>query len=313
MHKTKIWPQVDETLHAIGAHYGPAIDKAAKLAGLDPTVSNVLIVAQMFDPHPVSAWRLRERSPYTASRRYDERLQMAARLGFLKAVHEGEYRLTELGHRTVRQMFDAAYKALEKLTPLPADDLGRLAGLLRRLVDASLAAPQPPDKWCINLSRRMDPGAPAKPIIMIDQYLSDLNAYRDDAHLAAWQPTELSGAAWETLTYLWRGEAKTIDELAHKLERRGHTREDYEEALNDLAQRSLVKEESGVYQVTQPGQELRQQAEEKTDSFFYAPWASPTGSELEEMRGLLERLRNGLTKPKSRATPHQEVQATSVF
>ena len=227
------------------------------MAGLDPTASNVLIVAQMYDPHPVAAWRLRERSPYTASRRYDERLQVAARLGFLKAAHEGEYRLTELGHRTVREIVDASYKAMAKLTPLPAADMDRLVELLRRLVDASLAAPEPPEKLCLNLSRRMAPIAPVKPLIMIDQFFGDLNSYRDDSHMAAWKPTELSGAAWETLTTLWRGEAKTVDELMHKLERRGHTREDYEEALNDLAQRSLVKEESGVYQVTQPGQELR--------------------------------------------------------
>jgi hypothetical protein len=37
----------------------------------------------------------------------------------------------------------------------------RLAALLRRLVGAALAAPEPPGKWSLRLSRRTDPGAEA--------------------------------------------------------------------------------------------------------------------------------------------------------
>ena len=307
MNKIKLWPLVDETSHALGAHYKPALDKAAKQAGLEPPASGILITVQMFDPHPVASWRLRVRFPYTASRRYDERLQTAARLGFLKAAHEGEYRLTELGRRTVRQMLHAAYAALEKMAPLPAEDLERLAGLLRRLVDASLAAPEPPGKWCIHLSRRLDPGAEAA-AVRIDQYFSDLNAYRDDAHLAAWQSHDLSGAAWETLTMLWRGEVKTLDELMRRLAQRGHTREDYEEALNDLLQRGLIREEAGAYALTRQGQALRQKAEQKTDEYFYGPWNCLADGEAEEMRVLLERLRAALAEPNSQASADQKIE-----
>jgi len=101
------------------------------------------------------------------------------------------------------------------------------------------------------------------------------------------------------LTFIWRGEAKTLDDLCQKLERRGHSREDYAEALNDLVQRSLVAEDAGAYTVTKQGQKLRQNAEALTDRYFYAPWKRLKQAEADELISLLAKLRDGL--PRSRA------------
>jgi predicted transcriptional regulator len=298
MKPINLWPTADETLRALGAQYGPEMDKAAKQAGLESTEYGVLLAAHTFEPKPVASSNLRVRGPYTAAGRYEERLRKAARLGYLKAAHEGEYRLTDLGRRTVRRIIDAAYKAMSRLEPLPAADLDRLAALLYRLVDASLQAPEPPGKWCIHLSRRLDPGEQAHAVVRIEQYLSDLNAYRDDSHLAAWRPHELDAKAWEAFTYLWRGDAKTLDDLVQKLDRRGHAREDYEEALNDLVQRGLAKEDagSGTYRISKQGQALRQKAEDTTNTYFYEPWKVLEDGDVEDLRGLLEQMSVGLTK-----------------
>ncbi len=304
MDNLNLWPTMDEAAHALGAHYGPAMDKVAKQNGLEPSEYGVLIAALTIDPHPVAAWKLRVRGPYTAVGRYDERLHKAARLGYLRAPHEGEYRLTDLGRQTVRHIVDAAYRAMARLTPMPATELDRLATLLHRLVDASLAAPEPPGKWSLNLSRRLDPGVKANVMVKVDQSLSDLNAYRDDSHLAAWKLHDLSAVAWEALTYVWRGSAHTPDELSQKLAHRGHPSEDYAQALADLAAHGLVKEDaggSGAYETTRRGQTLRQKAEEQTDRYFYAPWKVLSSGETDDLCALLKQLRAGLTTPK--ATP----------
>jgi DNA-binding MarR family transcriptional regulator len=299
MNKINLWPDADEARHALGARYEPAMDKAAKQAGLGPTEYGVLMTALTLDPTSVASWRLRVRGPYTAAGRYEERLRKAAQLGYLKATREGEYRLTELGRRTVRNIMDAAYKAMSRLAPMASADLDRLALLSRRIVDASEAAPEPPGKWSIHLSRRLDPGEGAHVVVRIDHSLSDLNAYRDDSHLAAWRSYDLSGAAWEALTNIWRDEAKSLDALVQSLERRGHSREDYAEALNDLVQRGLITEGSAAYRVTKQGQKLRQEAEDKTDEYFYAPWQRLSSREITDLRRLLRQLRDGLAKRKA--------------
>jgi len=274
------------------------MDQAAAAAGLKTTEwRGWLLAALTFAPEPISAERLRLRTPYAATQAFEERLANAARQGWLTPIRGDEYRLTEAGWYAAQRIVEAAYAAMASLQPLPPADLTRLAAHLRRLVEASLAAPQPPGKWCIAHSRRIARGDEASPAERIDQYLSDLGAYRDDAHLAAWQPYGLSGQAWEALTCLWRGEANSLDELCLKLQRRGHSRETYAEALQDLVKRGLVAEKAGTYRLTEQGKMLRQEAEEATDRYFYAPWAGLSEGEMHELRDLLTRLAEGLRRP----------------
>jgi hypothetical protein len=48
--------------------------------------------------------------------------------------------------------------------------------------------------------------------------------------------------------------------------------------------------------VTKQGRALRQRAEDQTDQYFYAPWADLKNGEVQDMRRLLEQLRDGLKK-----------------
>jgi len=204
------------------------------------------------------------------------------------------YSLTELGRWAAERLIEAGYAQMATLQPLPEEALEHLADLLMRLVQSCLAAPEPPEKECLRLSRRMDPGAEACGVIRIDQYLSDLAAYRDDAHLAAWRPHAVEGPAWEAFTYLWRGEAATLDDLCQKLKHRGFTREDYQCALAALLERGWVAESAGAYRVTEVGNEIRQAAEETTDRYFYAPWACLSAEEVADLQSALVRFRDAL-------------------
>ncbi len=295
MNTAGLWPIALEALQALGRHYGPEMARAAAELNL-PEWYGWLLPALVLDPEPVSAARLRVRSPYTSARWYNERLANAARQGLLALVAGtgNEYRLTELGRQAAERVIGAAYAKMATLQPLPPTELEHLADLLLRLVKSCLTAPEPPGKWCIHLSRRTDPGSDAPVVVRIDQYLTDLASYRDDAHLAAWQPYEIDGHAWEAFTLLWRGEASSLDDLCQRLGRRGYSRDEYRQALEDLIQRGWVAEEAGEYRLTPPGKEIRQTAEETTDRYFYAPWSCLSQEETEDLRTLLIRLRDAL-------------------
>ena len=57
---SEYWPLVWETLEALTAHYGPAIDHAAEQLGIPyGQWYGWLMAAKIFEPDPVSAARLR--------------------------------------------------------------------------------------------------------------------------------------------------------------------------------------------------------------------------------------------------------------
>jgi hypothetical protein len=218
-------------------------------------------------------------------------------LGLLQPVGGGDYHLTGAGRAAVRRLPEVARAAMAPLSPLPEADLQRLAGLLDRLVETILAAPESPGKWCLRIARHFDPGVKAPAMVRLDQYLSDLYAYRDDAHLAAWRHHGVSGQEWEAFTYLWQGRARTLDELCEKLAHRGFTREDYAIALKDLVERKWVAQDGGIYSVTARGDILRHEAEDATNRTFYAAWGCLSESEIAELRGLLTQFRDALKPP----------------
>lgn len=292
-----VWPIATEAMNALGEHYLPAMDQAMSEAGWKGGFWHWLFAALTFEPESVSARKLAVRTPYFAADFFTARLSAAASAGYLTPIGDQEYRLTELGRSTARKALMVAYECMATLRPLPPADLERLVSFLYRLVGASLAAPEPPGKWSITYCRRLDLTENTAFVAKADQYLSDLNSYRDDAHLAAWQPHGFTGQAWEALTFVWRGQAATLDELCQKLARRGHARSTYAEAMHDLIKRGLVEEDAGTYRMTDQGQALRQAVEDTTDRYFYAPWACLGEQEVTELQTLLARLRDGLLSP----------------
>ncbi len=294
------WPLAWETLQALAAHYGPAIDHAAEGLGIPlGEWYGWLMAARIFEPYPVSAARLQVRAAYTAPASLEEDLATGVRLGLLEPAGEidpGEYHLTERGHRGVRCLIGTAYAAMALLHPLPDPDIERLDALAFRLVEASLAAPEPPGKWCLRIARHYDPGESAPALVRLDQYLSDLDAYRDDAHLAAWRPCGVGGETWEAFTSLWRHGPLSLEQLATRLRRRGHAREAYALALDELAARSWIARDGDQFRLTDEGLAQREAVETTTDRYFYGPWSCLTAGEIEELSGQLRRVRDGLAE-----------------
>lgn len=166
-----------------------------------------------------------------------------------------------------------------------------------RLSEAASAAPEPPSHFCHtiykNYKRTFSNDAPLTRLFV--HYFKELDFYRTDAHVAAWQIHNIEGNRWEAFTVVWRGEADTLDEFFDEYSDRGFTRDEYAQAFQELVTRGWIEENEGRYQVTSEGKRIRDEAEVLTDKYFFAPWSCLSESELEELASLAGQLRDGFT------------------
>ena len=294
MKLNEIYPHILDAAHALVPYYDPALVKTGEELNLDGPESYLLLALPSFDEGTISAEVLNIRSPYTYEEVYRKRLESMARVGILDPVDEDHYKITERGMRAFETVRLSTYSAMASVAPLPAKELSKLAELLLLRVNACLAAPEPPGKWSIRHSHSLDPGPEAAVMVRIDQYLSDLTAYRDDSHLAAWQPNEVDGHTWDVLTLLWLNGSESIDTVLQKLARRGNPFERTEEAFKTLVRIHWATYSLDVYTITREGREVRLQAEELTDAYFYKPWSGLSEKELDALVDLLLRYKNGL-------------------
>lgn len=286
-------PLLGEAMRAFTPFYQEKMGQAIEDAGA-PEAWFGLSLARGADPAPLTVERYHALYPYSARPQFVENLEAMVGLDLLERVGPEAYRLAGPGRMAVESIFGAAHECMAPLMPLPTEDIDRLNGLLYRLVEATLTAEEPEDKWAITYSRWTDPGEDAPPSVKTDQYLTDLLRFRDDAHLAAWKPYGVSGPAWEALTFIWRDEAHTAEALAEKLPFRSHSVEDYQEALAELETRGWAVEEAGEYRLTEEGLQVRDEAEEATDRLYFGPWSALGEGEREDLHDLLTRLRDGL-------------------
>ncbi|MGB9723931.1 MAG: helix-turn-helix domain-containing protein [Chloroflexia bacterium] len=285
-----LWQQAREVWEAIYALYRPVVDRLSVECG---PAWGILVAALTFEPETTTPERLQVRIPYTAAALYRARLEELAGRGLLVEVGHREYRLTEDARQRLLRAVEEMRARMDQADPLPPAEGARLAGLLGRLARSALEAPPPPEPWSIRLSwKLMPPERP--PLPYIEQAISCLNAYRDDAHLAAWHPSGVSAAALEALTLLWRGQADSLETLFARLAYRGHSPPAYAEALAELRARGWLEGPDEAPRLTAAGCAFREQVEADTDRYFFAPWSGLEAAEQEEMGRLLLRLRDGL-------------------
>jgi len=295
MNNRQLWKLMQEVIEGIVPRYEPAVKAVTLETGLDARTWGMLLAALSFEPRPVSVARLQVRGPYTAADAYLVRLLPAAEKGYLAEVAPGEYRLTEVGLTETQRSISVVREAMARADPLPLADGQRLVGLLRRVIGVSLAAPPPPDPWAIRLSFKLMPKTDP-PLPYVEQAITCLMAYRDDAHLAAWRPSGLSAMALEALTFLWSGEAGSLEAVCERLAPRGHPEQVYAQALAELRQRDFVRGSDDALHVTDSGRGFRDQVEATTDRYFYGPWASLNDGDKIELGEILVRLRDGLRR-----------------
>jgi hypothetical protein len=294
-----LWPLAEQALQALNSHYGPAMQKVAQSYGVNGW--NLLVAARNLEPDPVSAARLLVRSPYWTETVLQDGLTGLVQARLLEPSARRSFRLTDRGRELVQEVFLAAYQVMDTLSPLPPDRLERLSWLLWQLVVSSMDAHEPRRKWGLEHSRRDDPAFhPEVPpgvvsvVARIDQYLSDLSAFRDDCHMTSWRYLGVSGPAWEAFTLLWRGQASNLGDILAATARRRAPSGTYPAALQELSRKSWLESHSDRLALTQEGETVRRQSEDMTNRLFYLPWSCLDEQEQEELRGLLQGLVEGL-------------------
>ena len=253
------------------------------------------LIASGLAPQSLTLDKYCKRNPYANPNGIESLLSAAANDGYLTQDDNG-HTLTEKGDNAINATNAAFYKRINQLNQFPADKLNELTGLLGKLVDACKKADLVNDNLCINISFNGHPTVGAGSLAQTDQQIDDLNAFRDDSHISAWTPTSVNRHTWETFSFVWNGEANTVEKLVERLPFRNYTAEDYTKTLADLTQRGWIEPGDDGYKVTVEGKRIREAAEDKTNQNFFDPWKVLSNEELTRLGELLNELKETNTR-----------------
>lgn len=244
----------------------------------------VLAQAQEFDPEPLSVERFRVRAVWSSERIVQAFLDLMTAEKWFDRIKD-DYHLTEDGHALIQAVQDRSSRILAQLTDhLSENEVAPLENLMRRVLDSALVSATPPGKWSLQHSRRRAPAEHSSTIMKLFHHGSDFNAYRDDSHMAAFQPLDIEAYAWESFSLVCSGTADTAKGVFEQLAYRGYSISEYADGLQDVAQRGwLSMNADAQYAVTDEGRTVRQEVEQLTDQYFYAAWNVLSDTESEEM------------------------------
>jgi len=302
INKTTIWQHIMQTMNAFTPFYHDQAVYNLRQARARQRWLPLLKTA-VATSSPLTAGSLATSIPYTAEREYHEMLDGALKRGLLAEEGPIGYRLTEQGKDALAAFFNCAQAAIAGAPVLPQEQMDELASLLLRIVLATERLPLPHLKMNFESSRWTDPGPQAPAPVRVDQYLTDLVYFRDDAHLSSWQAYGVDGRTWEAFTLIWRDQANSPADLAERLSQRGYNEEDYTEAVQLLLDKGWIEQALGRWQLSANGRALRDVSEMVTDRLFFAPWRTLDERELERLNELLINLNQQLQQSEAALLP----------
>ena len=266
-----IWEELNVAWQKIKAVYRPAISSELSESKISLSDWGLLLAVLKFEPEETTPGHLMIRNPFTAAEVYLERLEELTGAGYLSKTLAGKFVLTNKGRELTERLIINARNAMDGITLNPDEKVAGILNSLDRLLQTSLEAPSPPNKWSIGLSYKLMPPAD-RPIPYIEQTITCIAAYYDDSYLAAWRKSRLSATALDTLTLFWRGEANSYDSLCDRLAQRGHSCDVYAGIVDDLRALEYIKGSNDDLWITPTGRLVRNQIEDDTDNYFFYPW-----------------------------------------
>jgi len=292
--RIKLWELLYEAWNGIKAVYTRGVKPLVDESGVDLGTIGLLVAVYKFEPEMVTSGHLMVRDPFTAAEVHQVQLARLTARGWLEEAAPAKYRLSETGRQLTERFIHEARAAMSALEPVPQVDTDLLVDMLERLVNNSLKNPPPPDKWSLMMSYKLMPEkTPALPYI--EQAMTCLASYREDAYLAAWRHSNLSAMALETLTLLWRDEAISFDDLCERLGHRGHDCQVYTNVLEELRSAGLVAGSEEEMYITARGRMFRNQIESDLERFFFKPWDCLSKTERETLGSQLAGLQHHLS------------------
>ncbi|HKY56020.1 MAG TPA: hypothetical protein VJM08_17020, partial [Anaerolineales bacterium] len=199
----KFWPLIYSTVKEFWSITEPHIEDAAIRRGIPIELYYYSELGLEYFSIP----DFQKRDPFSNPEKFERLFARLLVKGWIAALPDGRYVVTEAARDGARQIIQAGDKHLASFEPLLDVSMKKLALLLKQVVTASAEAPEPPQKWAILKRFRVaDTDSPWLP--QIREYLMDLFAYRDDSHLSAAHPHfGGAGIVWSVLGSIWSGDA----------------------------------------------------------------------------------------------------------
>jgi len=220
-------------------------------------------------------------NPYATQWDQQRAASAAARDAGLVDEKDGRWDLTQAGRDLVARVRREADAYLASLpSPLPTEELARLASLLAGAFEATAASLD--RRWHSHIPRAARMAGEGKhPMVAVENAVYGLWQARDDCHMAAWRQAGLDGPTLDTLTRIWRKEAVSEEDLAAKLTSQRPA--DVAEQVARLRRDGLVTPD-GAPRTTDKGTKMRQAIEDETDRLFFAGWPDALGASAGWMR-----------------------------
>lgn len=287
--KLDLWLTARQTMRLLMHQYINPMEQKAQEMNIPGHAWSPIIAARMFAPDPISVKRMRVRIPYNAPAHYEKQLVELKKVGCLTDAAEGEYYLTQYGQAAFTEFIQVANTHLEKLTPIVDEEINRLVLILSRLVQFILVTQPPPCRYSILASRNIDQGPGGHPIVRLDQFLTDLTAFRDDAHLAAWSEYSVHPHTWDILGLIWSGKACSFKEILETVRPRDWLEDQTACSIEELLTLGWIE---GVadFHLSAEGRVVRDMAEKRTNEFFFKPWEILTAGELDQTDKYLKQI-----------------------
>ncbi len=235
-----------------------------------------------FDPEALTVEKFRRRAVYSAPKLSEAILEFMVSARWIDRNGE-QYVLTEHGRSLWEESNQRRKKILANFDAVPQDEMEHMAKLMQRIIDASMVHTTIPSVWCLYHSRRRAIWYDNDPTEQIIQLCSDFNAFRDDAHMSAYAPYNITGHVWEALSHVCNGLASSATDLFDKLHYRGYTINEWQQALDELEKRGWITLTFDGYEITDSGKSVHDDVEQKTDAYFFAPWSCLNDTEQKQL------------------------------
>lgn len=243
-----------------------------------------------FSPDGLNVEKFRRRAVYSAPRLSQAILELLASEKWLNRIGE-DYHLRDEGQKIVSWIKERRVKPFANFEPMPANELSRLIELSRRILDSCATSGDEQAVWCLAHSRKRTPDSSASNVAKLVQLGDDFNAFRDDAHMAAYSAIGVDGMTWEAFAHIHNDLATSAETIFQELAYRGWTLAEWQGVLLDLENKAWIEATgTGAFVPTAKGKDVYQEIEIKTDELFYDPWSVISNEELIEFVSLNTRL-----------------------
>lgn len=296
---------IGENLQAFTAIYNPKIRPLRESLGLPDDWFDMWIALE-YEPDTVSAKKQYIRTPYANLPVTEQWYQEYADNGLFIAQGGGEYYVAPKVRSLVKQYIWQLEQTIMEIEVLSPDELYQLEMALAKVIKAALTSTHP-EPYAVRLNHNSNPSIGAPSILKVFQYLTDLGAWGDDAHLAAWQHHKIDGIEWETFGYIWEAQKTTAATITEDdAGYRGYGLEDYTNALVALVKRGWIENDpanADSYRVTDTGRSVGEESDTATLQNYFAPFEILSDADREDVWESLTHLRDALRELVPAAEP----------